>query len=62
MTWKRLAVFDADGFHVPRSFIRIRTYASTPSIQGKSRMQESCPYGSVRGALGSTGVPTATPQ
>jgi hypothetical protein len=33
-------------------FIHIPTCALTPSICGKNRMQETCPCGSVRGALG----------
>jgi hypothetical protein len=32
--------------------MRIPTCASTPRICGKNRMQETCPCGSVRGALG----------
>jgi hypothetical protein len=36
----------------PRYFILIPTCASTPNICGRSRMQESCPCGSVRGASG----------
>src|SRR5438309_395863 len=40
------------GFRVPKSSIPIPTCASTPGIRGRSRMQQFCPYGSVRGALG----------
>ena len=46
------AVWSIAGFPVPGSCIRIRTCASTPRIRGRSRMQQSCTYGSVRGAAG----------
>jgi RNA-directed DNA polymerase len=37
---------------IPSARIRTRTCASTLCIQGKSRMQQFCTYGSVRGAPG----------
>ena len=52
ITWPRLVAL-ADRW-LPRlpSFIPIPTCASTPHIRGKSRMQQSCTCGSVRGASG----------
>src|ERR1700693_123255 len=41
-----------DGFPLPESCILIRGNASTPLIQGGSRMRESRTYGFVRGVLG----------
>ena len=40
------------GSRFPNLFIRILLCALTPNIYGRSRMQECCPCGSVRGALG----------
>ena len=42
-----------------RSSILIPTCASTPGIRGRSRMQQFCTYGSVRGA---SGQPTSLPR
>jgi hypothetical protein len=52
MSWKHLTGFATQWLPRPKSFIRIPTCASTPSICGKNRMQETGPCGSVRGALG----------
>src|SRR6266699_4235772 len=42
----------AGGFRASASCILIRANAMTPPIQGKSRMREIRPYGSVRGVRG----------
>ncbi len=60
MSWKHLTSSLNSGFPGPKSSIRIPACASTPSIRGKSRMQETCLCGSVRGGRWATGVPTAT--
>ena len=53
MTWARLdRALPNPGFLFPKSSIRIRTCALTLDIRGRSRMQEFCPCGSVRGAPG----------
>ena len=52
MTWERFWPLVDRWIPRARSCIRIRTCASTPNIRGKSRMQQFCTYGSVRGAPG----------
>ena len=53
---KRAFIPKADGrqrpLPAPAFCTLIRTCGLTPSIQGGSRMQQFCPYGSVRGAAG----------
>jgi hypothetical protein len=49
ISWKHMTGFAAQW--LPRPKI-LHICASMPSICGKSRMQENCPCGSVRGALG----------
>jgi CheY-like chemotaxis protein len=52
MTWPRLVALAERWLPSLASFISIPICASTPDIRGKSRMQQSCTCGSVRGALG----------
>src|ERR1035441_1260971 len=42
----------ASGYPASASCIRIRVFALTPFIQGRSRMREIRSYGSVRGVVG----------